>query len=127
MNNQGDANQLRIDRVAMSPVATFAERITIIGRQDDNAVVIGSARFQKTYKLTKCFVDSFEFRNVPSLKAVIRSSLRRSAVELKRYLVKILRLRIDKIRLAVLSLLQVGLQLRQSRHQIVLLPVHATI
>src|ERR1041384_2417584 len=127
MNNQGDANQFRIDRIAVSPVATFSERITMIGRQDNNAVIIGSARFEKAHKLAKCFVDSCEFRNVPRLKAVIRTSLRRSAVELKRYLVKILRLRIDKIRLAALSLLQVGLQLRQSCHQIVLLPVHATI
>src|ERR1051325_9612987 len=99
----------------------------MIGRQNNNAVIIGSARFEKAHKLAKCFVDSCEFRNVLSLKAVIRTSLRRSAIELKRYLVKILRLRINKIRLAVLSLLQVDLQLGQSCHQIVLLPVYATV
>ena len=73
MNDQGDSQDFRKDRIGVSPASLLAERIAMVAGQHNDAVIVQTLRFQEADEFAETGIHSLDAGRIGFIESVVRA------------------------------------------------------
>src|SRR2546425_12169831 len=75
MHDQRNSDHLGHQRIGMSPVALFPERVAMVGSKHNHAVIIQAASLEKVDKLPEACIHEVQPRRIRGIEGAIGSAV----------------------------------------------------